>query len=443
MAINIGMAFKRTSAEPIDETLTLTKAQMLAVDDNLMPDKYFTVCQDDGKLYVYDKNATPDAETGKFSVASSGETYDDTVLAGRVTANENAIAGMYTKTEVDAEIDSKLANFDKLDYVVADSAPTATEVVIGGQTEAVVEGTRYLVKDAVENAFEEYVVLSGVVYDLGVSTGGGSAELEADLTVSNPIGKLTKDQVITSGTSIETILRGILAQTYYPTLTPPSAAITFTAPALAKVGATVSGGTATVTFNRGSIDPKYTAADAYRAGEATGYRLALQNASVSFDENNATGTFTVPDFTKNSKGMVTLSATVSHAAGTQPKDSDGENYESALAAGDVAATKNVEFILPLVRGVSSTATISDFTGLTEDLTKKKSSNEYRFTTANQHIVFAYDSSYGNLTSILDQNGYEFLDGFAASELTVDGQAYKVYVKKSATTDTDAKYIFKF
>ena len=74
MAIKISQAFERTSREPVDVTLTLTKAEMLLVDDNMMPDKYFTICQDDGKLYLYDKSATPSQETGKFSLAEDGNT---------------------------------------------------------------------------------------------------------------------------------------------------------------------------------------------------------------------------------------------------------------------------------------------------------------------------------------------------------------------------------
>lgn len=442
MAINLGTAFFRTTAEPIDESLTLTKAQMLVVNDSLMPNKYLTVCQDDGKVYTYDKNATPNSETGKFSLASS-DSYDDTALTARVTANENAIADMYTKAEVDAEIDDKLANFDKLDYKVADSVPTATEVMIGGQTVPVVEGLRYWVENAAGDGYDEWVVMSGTVRYLGRAAGGAASELETDLTVSNPIGKLTKDQVLPSGSTIESILRSMLSQTYYPTLTPPTAAITFTAPALAKVGQSISSGNATVSFDRGKIDPKYTSESEYRAGEATGYALKLQNASVPFDENNTTGAFTVPTFTKDSKGMVTLLATVSHAAGVQPKDSDGANYMSPLDAGDVTASKNVEFILPMYYGVSTTEMISGFTGFTEVLRKKQNTNEFLFTTENQHPMFAYDSSYGDLSLILDANNYDFTSSFTASTVTVDGQEYKVYVKTTPTTDTNAKYTFKF
>lgn len=72
MAINVSQAFKRTSIAPIDETLALTKAQMVSTVDTLMPAYYFTICQDDGKIYLYDKTATPSVTTGKFKEFSGG-----------------------------------------------------------------------------------------------------------------------------------------------------------------------------------------------------------------------------------------------------------------------------------------------------------------------------------------------------------------------------------
>lgn len=65
--ISVSQAFHRTSANPVDDTLTLTKSEMLAINDNLMPSKYLTVCQDDGCIYLYDKSATPNQTTGKFT----------------------------------------------------------------------------------------------------------------------------------------------------------------------------------------------------------------------------------------------------------------------------------------------------------------------------------------------------------------------------------------
>lgn len=445
MGIKIGMGFERTSTAPVDESLTLSKAQMLAIDDNKMPDKYFAVCLDDGKMYVYDKNATPNAETGKFTVASGGEAYDDTALAARVTANENALGNMYTKAEVIEQIEAKLGDFDKLDYKVADSAPTATKVVIDGVEVDVVEGTRYLVQDATEDRFEEYVVLDGVVYDLGPAQGSGTADIETQFDVSNAVGRYSVGDNIAAGTPIETVIKNILTKVSVPTLTPPSANLAYSKAGFFKVGANIPSDTATLTFSRGSITPQYTAESEFRSGEATEYSIELTNADTSYSDSNLDGAaFTVPAFTKSSKGVVTLTGTVNYGAGVQPKDSDGNNYDSPLAAGSKTATKTLEFILPFVYGVSSTATITDFTGLTEDLTTKKANKEsYKFTTVVQHPVIAYDSAYGDLASILDQNGFETISGWTASTLTVDGQSYKVYVHNNATTDTNASYKFYF
>ena len=443
MALKVGQAFQRVSANPIDESFVLTKSQMLSVNDSLMPSVYFTVCEDDKKFYIYKKDATPNAETGKFFVYAGGDgSYDDSELVARVTANENAIADMYTKAEVAQEINDKLANYDKLDYKVADSIPTATEVVIKGETKPVVEGTRYLVKDILADRFSEYVVLEGTVYYLGAATGGGSSSLESALTVSNPIGKYTKDQVIPAETPLEELFRGILSKTYYPTLTPPSASIGFNPPTLAKVGTPITAGNINVTFNRGSINPKYTSESEFRSGNATGYTLALSNADTPYNESNDTGQFVVPSFTKSSKGTVTMTATVSHEAGVQPKDSDGANYQTPLPASSVSASKSVEFILPFVHGVSASSTITDFTGMVDDL-KKKGDKEYTYDTNNEHMVFAYDASYGELTEIYDPNNFAAISGFVSSVITVDGHQYRVYVADSATIDTGAKYTFKF
>lgn len=90
MAINVSQAFHRTASAAIDDTMTLTKAQMVAVNDNLMPSYYFTVCQDDGFIYLYDKSATPSSQTGKFTKfegggGSGGE--GGTVLTGTLLAS--------------------------------------------------------------------------------------------------------------------------------------------------------------------------------------------------------------------------------------------------------------------------------------------------------------------------------------------------------------------
>lgn len=91
MGIKISQGFERRGAFPIDDDLLLTKAEMLTVNDGLMPDKYFTICQDDGKLYLYDKENTFDTDTGKFRVLEGGSgshNYSDLINKPQINSVE-------------------------------------------------------------------------------------------------------------------------------------------------------------------------------------------------------------------------------------------------------------------------------------------------------------------------------------------------------------------
>lgn len=66
MPINVNSNFKVQAPAPIDTRLTLTKAQMLTTNDNLMPSVYFALCIDDNAFYLYSKANTVNEYTGKF-----------------------------------------------------------------------------------------------------------------------------------------------------------------------------------------------------------------------------------------------------------------------------------------------------------------------------------------------------------------------------------------
>lgn len=70
MPINFSNGFIITSKEPIDSRLVMTKAEMLAIKKARMPDNYFCLCSDDGKIYVYDATAEVDPELGRFRLAN-------------------------------------------------------------------------------------------------------------------------------------------------------------------------------------------------------------------------------------------------------------------------------------------------------------------------------------------------------------------------------------
>ena len=438
----------------------------LGVDFN--PAYAINLITDDLEFYAYSRVDVlpPVGEEGMFYILPSGAmTIWDSKTASYITTGEisvsvdaylnknslNAIANKPVALKFE-EIEAKLAVAgskvffvdEALDKDIADTTVVQLANIVGATADDIIldktfvydaEGTMAYV-----TAFNK---LTGKVSVTTTTIVGGSGELLADITVNNPIGRYKNGDVIPAGTGFETIFRGMLTNVYYPTLTNPSATLTYTFDQYVKVGVTVTAKTATVGLNRGSINPQYTAASPYRSGAATNYSIALVGADSAWSDSSASsGTFTVPAFTKSSTGAVTLTGTVAYAAGVQPKDSDGNNYNSPLPAGSVSTTKTINFILPFVYGASNTSTISDFTGLTENITPK-GQKKFKYTTNNQYMVFAYDAAYGNLTSILDPNSFETISGWTKSSLTVGGQNYNVYIADAATTDTNAEFTFKF
>ena len=72
--IQVIQGFKLSTRDAVDNRLVLTKAEMLAIKDHQMPEKYFAVCKDDGCLYLYNKSREVlDPETGKFVQFSSSK----------------------------------------------------------------------------------------------------------------------------------------------------------------------------------------------------------------------------------------------------------------------------------------------------------------------------------------------------------------------------------
>lgn len=76
--IILPQGFKVLSSEPMDARILLTKEEMKNINQNIMPDIYFALCKDDGKLYLYNKNNSFNDVTGYFSLYES-QVYADSI----------------------------------------------------------------------------------------------------------------------------------------------------------------------------------------------------------------------------------------------------------------------------------------------------------------------------------------------------------------------------
>lgn len=74
----------------------------------------------------------------------------------------------------------------------------------------------------------------------------------------------------------------------------------------------------------------------------------------------------------------------------------------------------------------------------------RNSRSYTFSNYNataQKVCYAYPASFGNLTNILDANGFKYLDSFNKTTLEVNGETYNVYLMKDAFSITNGTLIF--
>ena len=115
MAINLSAPIKRTGAYPVDETLLLSKAGMKAINDSVMPDVYFALCSDDGKLYIYNKANDIDEETGKFRVMEGGgggsDDYESLINKPQI----NFVTLLGNKTSEDLGLQSEIEDITNQD----------------------------------------------------------------------------------------------------------------------------------------------------------------------------------------------------------------------------------------------------------------------------------------------------------------------------------------
>ena len=170
--------------------------------------------------------------------------------------------------------------------------------------------------------------------------------LSADMTTGITVGGIDSGTTYEEGTPIETVLNDLLNPTLYPSFTNPSLSLSGSGSHLLETGATQAV-TLTATFNRGSINPAY-GTSGYRSGEATGYIL---NGGI--EQSGNTWSETVSASNK------TFQATANYAAGEQPKDSKGGNYDSPLPAGSKSSgTVTYDFVDAMWANTANIATIA-------------------------------------------------------------------------------------
>lgn len=397
-----------------------------------------TVPVPDGVGIVSITKASTSGKTDTYTISFTNNTTTTfTVTNG--SDGEDGV-GIVSITKPDPEVPAIVVNYTN----GTSSDPITIPTVQGEQGEPGEDGVSpsVTVKTSTSSTYVLEITDASGSFDTPNLKGSSDTVTKKAITASVEVGGISKDTSFPVGTDYDDLWSALLEKTIYPTLSAPSASLSYSADAYVAVGGTISAKTATLTYNAGAITLDGVKQND-RGGAATGFTIATTGADTEYsDSSEISGSFSVPALTRATKGTIKLTGTVSYAQGAQPKDSKGNDYDAPLPAGSVTSEKTITFIQPFYYGVSNSSTVADFTGLTANVTPK-GNKTFSYTTSNQYMVIAYDSSYGNLKNIIDPNGFETISGWTKNSLTVGGFSYFVYVADSATTDTNAAFTFKF
>ena len=121
-----------------------------------------------------------------------------------------------------------------------------------------------------------------------------------------------------------------------------------------------------------------------------------------------------------------------------------KTFTLTASDGKENVTKSISytFVNPYYTGVlytdTDTPTEADITALTKKV-EVQGNKTITYTTSQSYMVFAYPSSYGAISSIRDQNGFNVTDSFTQNILTVNSVEYYVYVSNKCS----GTYTMKF
>lgn len=486
MAIQLATNFEVLTGLPIDSRLLMSKLEMLTANDNVMPEYLLTQCTDEnGRLYVYAKNAAPNAVTGKFTPLDSNFGQDIQVTAlpvagsdevghvyqyiGETDEENDLIKGCWYICDGNDEDGYAWENIPVeptlvLSEITDDTDPDFIEgslktitlkqgknligkfgidkelVVTEGSVKKItveqvepdddttwvytIDGTdpaeTYTKADTEdeESDYYKYPLTASTYIVLGIANQTYPVFIDAKSVISEDLGTVTEDvtancavgameigDIIEEGSNITDVVKKLLIKYYAPTIS-----LTATpAGKVIEIGETVSVNLSAVAAKKSENITK-----------------------VAFYK----GTDVLEEITTD----VASGGTFTHAVADEIDTTT--TFKATVTDGKKTAESKVTytFVHPYYWGVVADKSDIDVASLTK-LVEEKGKKTLTYKANNQYVVFAYDSAYGNLTSILDPSSFENLGSFDKSVVDVNGTNYNVYVGKSPLTSTGFEYRF--
>ena len=200
MSIVLNTGFSIGSKDLVYDKFVLTKEEMLNIHENTYPDQFFALCSDDDKMYSFNINNAPNAETGKFKVMSGGSTSidDDNISSTTVYSSEKIDTDFQKITDDNLTTTDKTTTGAINELVTRIDEIKITDIIDDTNTEATDKTlSSSKIKNEIQSIIDDTKYTSTTTYSSKKieNTFAKCQDLIIDeyIIVNNPIGQLTKD----------------------------------------------------------------------------------------------------------------------------------------------------------------------------------------------------------------------------------------------------------
>ena len=247
---------------------------------------------------------------------------------------------------------------------------------------------------------------SWVRKDVQPGGSGGDATLETDITTNLAVGAVPSGTTLTEGMTFTEVMQKLA----------PTTTFTASGSGVKETGTSV---TPTLTL---VINSK---------GTGTPTAIKFYSGSTLLDtQNYVEGT---NSYTFTMESAITTTTTVKGVL--EYKKSDNTNAT-------VEKSATYTFVMASYYGAVTTAPTdkAGIIALTKNVKNTKAQTA-TFTLSNQRSCYCYPVSFGNLTSIVDANNFQYINSYTKTTVAVDGTDYNVYTLTDPVTATGFKQVY--
>ena len=325
--------------------------------------------------------------------------------------------------EYGGDSDKKVANVElntQANGIVITYTDTTSTTLLFGKASTVVDGLMSKEDKAKLDSLDPSASSS---YESSLDPTVAAVEKLGGIDAGTTVAQLT-------GKSYDEIFDTLIFPTVNPTITAPSASISFLKDyqVIQEIGANAP--------TTADFDVSFNAGEITLAGVKQNNRAGAQDVEASKILYSSSKVEDLPE--KVTSGAMDYYYRAAHAEGPQPKDSKGNNYLTPLVAGTVDSDKvTVTGCRAAYSGLVSTDAITEavIKGMTKTISAKKTI-KVSGPISEQYICFAAPAGWA-VSNIKDSNSFNATSSYTTSTVSVtglDGQAvdYTVYLSGKMT-----------